>query len=341
MGIKNLTSFLKDHCPETITQIYLNEFNGKKAAIDVSIFLYRFKYKGNNLIPKFFEQINRLRCNNITPIYIFDGPPGPEKDNVMLIRKSKKEEKFIKLDEMRIEMNKTKDLHEKNSIQKKIDDLNNKIISVSKDDIIEVKKLFDLLNVKYIRAKGEADLLCSKLCSDNIVDFVISEDMDLLTSGSKYLLRDFNIYNNKATLYDLESIFKTLNITQEQFVELCILFGCDYLKRISGLGPKKSYKFIKQGFTIDKIIDSIQINKPNYMNEFNKDNYITEFNKSKYIFMNYDLSYVDMTLFKQDIIPLNNHGEIIDYISSYTKLSYKQIINRLKNIYNTKELSKQ
>ena len=337
MGIKNLTSFLKDHCPETITQIYLNEFNGKKAAIDVSIFLYRFKYKGNNLIPKFFEQINRLRCNNITPIYIFDGPPGPEKDNVMLIRKSKKEEKFIKIDKMRTEMTQTSDLEEKNNIQKKIDELNNKIISVSKEDISEVQKLFDLLNIKYVRAKGEADLLCSKLCTDNIVDFVISEDMDLLTSGSNYLLRDFNIYNNKATMYDLNCIFKTLDITQDQFIELCILFGCDYLKRICGLGPKKSFKFIKQGLSIDKIIDNIQENKYKYNNEFNKDTYINDFNKSKHIFMNYDLSYIDMTLFKPFVKSSINRSNVIDYLTKFTKLSYKQIINRLKNI--TKEIS--
>tara|TARA_B110001469_G_scaffold127672_1_gene149664 strand:- start:3714 stop:4736 length:1023 start_codon:yes stop_codon:yes gene_type:complete len=340
MGIKNLTSFLKEHCPQCINQINLYDLQGQKAAIDVSIFLYRFKYKGNKLIPKFFEQIHRLRSNNITPIYIFDGPPGPEKDNVMLIRKSKKEEKFIKLEELFNEMTNTKDLQQKNIIQKKIDDLNNKIISVSREDIIEVKNLFDLLNIKYVRAKGEADLLCSKLCTENIVDFVISEDMDLLTSGSNYLLRDFNIYNNKATMYNLDCIFKTLDITQEQFIELCILFGCDYLKRISGLGPKKSFKFIKQGLSIEKIIDNVQENKYKYMKEFNKDKYINDFNKSKHIFMNYDLSYIDLSLFKSNINPLNNQSEIIDYLLTYNNLSYKQIINRLKNIYNTKELSK-
>ena len=233
----------------------------------------------------------------------------------------------------------TDNLQEKNNIKKKIDDLNNKIISVSKEDIIEVKKLFDLLNIKYVRAKGEADLLCSKLCTDNIVDFVISEDMDLLTSGSHYLLRDFNIYNNKATMYDLNCIFKTLDINQEQFIELCILFGCDYLKRIAGLGPKKSFKFIKQGLSIDKIIDNIQENKYKYANEFNKDTYINDFNKSKHIFMNYDLSYIDLALFKPFVKSSNHQSEVIDYLLTYTKLSYKQIINRLKNI--TKELSKQ
>jgi len=335
MGIKNLTSFLKDHCPNSIRQINLSELNGKKAAIDVSIWLYRFKYKGNKLIPKFFEQINRLRINNITPIYIFDGPPGPEKNDVMSVRKTKKEEKFNKIDSLKNDLLNSDNVN-KLIIQNQIDELNNKIISVSREDIKAVKQLFDFMNIKYIRANGEADLLCSKLCTENIVDFVISEDMDLLTSGSKYLLRDFNIYNNKATLYDLDCILNTLNITYDKFVELCILFGCDYLKRISGLGPKKSFKMIKEEGSIESIIGILKQKKTVH------DTYIDEFKKSKDIFMNYDISYIDNSALNIDVTPITNkqQQDIINIISKHSKLSYKQIINRLNNIYNVKELSK-
>ena len=79
MGIKNLTSFLKSNCPQAIKEVMLRDLEGKKVAIDISIFLYKFKYKSNNLIPKFVEQINKLRIHNITPIYIFDGIPSIEK----------------------------------------------------------------------------------------------------------------------------------------------------------------------------------------------------------------------------------------------------------------------
>ena len=89
MGIKNLTSFLKSNCPQAIKEITLRDLDGKKVAIDISIFLYKFKYKSNNLIPKFVEQINKLRIHNITPIYIFDGIPSIEKKDVILDRKEK------------------------------------------------------------------------------------------------------------------------------------------------------------------------------------------------------------------------------------------------------------
>ena len=60
---------------------------------------------------------------------------------------------------------------------------------------------------------------------------VISEDMDHLTSGTKYLIRDFNIKNNIAKCYDLEKIKELLKINHDEFINLCILFGCDYLKK--------------------------------------------------------------------------------------------------------------
>ena len=82
MGIKELNTFLLKHTPNSIREISLMELSGKKVAIDTSIFLYRFKYKNGNLRKKFLEQINRLRINNITPIYIFDEKPPIEKKQV-------------------------------------------------------------------------------------------------------------------------------------------------------------------------------------------------------------------------------------------------------------------
>ena len=64
-------------------------------------------------------------------------------------------------------------------------------------------------------------------------------------------------------------------------------------------------------------------------------NPISQFNKSKQIFMDYDLSYIDKLSLNITIEPLleKNKKKIIDYVSKHTSLSYKQIINRLNNIY--------
>jgi len=330
MGIKNLTSFLKEHCPTSIRQINLKDLNGKKTAIDASIFLYRFKYKANRLIPKFLEQINRLRINNITPIYIFDGVPGEEKKEVIVSRQNKLKEKKVLMDTLKKEIDETEDVEQKNKLKQTLYKLDTKTIHVTKEDVKQVKYLFDLLNIKYIQAIGEADLLCSKMCSTGKVDFVITEDMDILTSGSKLLLRDFNIYNNKATLFDLGEILNKLEISYEKFVELCIMLGCDYLKRPNGMGPKKSFKLINECENVEDIVSKMEDK-----NIVLEDDYIEKFKKSKQIFMTYNMDYCSDVCVTIDPLFDNQIENISIFLNKYTGLSDTQISNRIKNIYNT------
>ena len=43
MGVKLLSSLLKNHCSNAIDKIHLSKLHGKKICIDTSIYLYRFK----------------------------------------------------------------------------------------------------------------------------------------------------------------------------------------------------------------------------------------------------------------------------------------------------------
>ena len=42
-----------------------------------------------------------------------------------------------------------------------------------------------------------------------------------------------------------EKVLSGLGLTEEQFVDMCILCGCDYASKIEGMGPVKAYKFIQ------------------------------------------------------------------------------------------------
>ena len=64
MGIKELGSFLQRECPEAIYNVKLSDRKGTKCAVDVSLFLYKFKYSnGENFLEKFIELINRFKIN--------------------------------------------------------------------------------------------------------------------------------------------------------------------------------------------------------------------------------------------------------------------------------------
>ena len=80
----------------------------------------------------------------------------------------------LKDDELKKQLDNTPstEINKLYEIKTQITKINRTILKVTKEDISQVKYLFDLLNIKHVRARGEADALCSKLCKEGFVDFV-------------------------------------------------------------------------------------------------------------------------------------------------------------------------
>ena len=47
---------------------------------------------------------------------------------------------------------------------------------------------------------------------------------------------------------NLKFCFSRFEFSQEQFVDLCILLGCDYVDKIKGVGPKKAIELVSSCF---------------------------------------------------------------------------------------------
>ncbi len=47
-------------------------------------------------------------------------------------------------------------------------------------------------------------------------------------------------------------------MSMDQFIDLCIMCGCDYTKNIGGIGPVKAFKFIKDCETIEGVLKKIE-----------------------------------------------------------------------------------
>ena len=91
---------------------------------------------------------------------------------------------------------------------------------------------------------------------------VASEDMDLLTFGTKKLLRNFSISKSKQMIeISLEKILEDFKMSMDQFIDLCILLGCDYSSTIKGIGTKKAFNFIKKYKSIEGVISFINESK--------------------------------------------------------------------------------
>ena len=282
MGIKNLTKLIKKFAPETIQHANLSDFNGKKFAIDTSIYMYRFMFalKCNKIpdaspVEGFIRQATAFVNNGIIPIYVFDGKPPKEKKHTIeerIVRKEKTSDKIEELNEIKknlIEKIDNKELIDKSivctngrsyttiaEVDNEIYKLDRRVLEVSYIHFEQCKEIFRLMGIPYIVASGEAEGLCARLVKEGFVDAAVSEDTDLYPCGSPLIIKDLNPDKGKISVCNFRELLVKLDITYEQLVDICILCGCDYLKcSIKGIGPFKAFQFIKELGSIEKIID--------------------------------------------------------------------------------------
>jgi exonuclease-1 len=97
-------------------------------------------------------------------------------------------------------------------------------------------------------APYEADGQLAYLSEIGYVDYINTEDSDLLALGCKKVI--YKLENDgKCIEIKLDNLGKCreLNFSlfnSDKFLQFCILSGCDYFK-IKGIGNKKAYQIIK------------------------------------------------------------------------------------------------
>lgn len=346
MGIKDLNTFLKEHTPNAVTNLHFNDLRNKTVAVDTSIYLYKFMYKNERFLESFFNQIAHLRQYNITPIYVFDGAPPPEKMEEIKVRKARKQLIKSEISTLKdeLEVLKQKNVQEdenSNEIKKqilaatfKLAKTKKKLIYITPEHTTELKYMLDLMNIKYIQANGEADSVCSKLNQNGVVDMVLSDDMDLLVTGTRILLRDYCLGSNRILVYNTDAIMNTLEVSYDMWVDFCILCGCDYSRRIRGMGPNNSFKYVKECGNIEEILNR-------YVGEDKKFKELPgnfDYIKSREL-MKFCSHYSELyNQIKVKMEPLfgNQLDTINKFIKKNTTLTDTKIRNRLYSIYGTK-----
>ena len=231
MGISRLNSFLRRRCNKNLTTVHLREFRGKTLVIDTSIYLYKFKADGC-IITNMYYMCILLKYYGITPIFVFDGKPPPEKRATIEKRKTKKAEAETEYNTLKKKLEGVYDTRLKKIIESKIIKLQRDFIRIKNREIREVKKLFQSCGISYIEADGEADKWCAKLVLSGRAYACISEDMDMFAYGCPFVLRYVSLCKHNAILYDLEGILTNLGITFSEFQTLCILAGSDYSSQV-------------------------------------------------------------------------------------------------------------
>ena len=290
MGIRNLNRYLRTQCPNSLKCIHLRELSGKKVAIDVSIYLYKYESE-NALLENMYVMLSIFMHYNITPIFIFDGKPPQEKKALLIKRKEEREEAQEEYNRLKNEL-----AQEQNTDQDKIElvsalnRLKRQIVQVSKEKIEKVKALIRAYGATYYDAPGEADELCALLVIKEKVWACLSEDMDLFVYGCTRVLRYFSLIGHTVVLYDMNGILKELEMTQTEFKEVCILSGTDYNIKKDDTNNKinlyltlKYFKQFKSENSNKSFYDWLQMNT-NYITNLDlliKINYMFDLNISR------------------------------------------------------------
>jgi flap endonuclease-1 len=257
MGIKNLLKLLKMY-PGLVQEKKFTDYKGKKIAIDISILLYQsviaIRNSGSDLVNNkgditshilglFNKTINLLK-NNIIPVYVFDGKAPELKKKVLTIRRNRRKESQEKMIDAETSEEKIKYFK--------------RTVSISKKQHDECRELLKLMGVPYVNAPGEADAQCAWLAKNNYVDAVLTEDMDILTFGSPIVIKYLSS-KKKSLEINLEKIKEVFGWTHNQFIELCVLLGCDYAYNITKVTYLKLFHEFQKCKDIKKVLNNIKM----------------------------------------------------------------------------------
>ena len=293
MGIQYLNRILRTYASNGIREIPLRSLKGKTLAVDTSIYLYRYQAE-DALIENMYLMISLFRHHDITPVFVFDGEPPAEKRELLEERKRDKEEAKQRWLELEEELNSaSKDDEKVNDIIEEMDKEKKKFVKISWKDINDVKELMNAYGVNIIEAEGEADQVCAKLVQKKLVDGCLSEDMDMFVYGCNKVYRYLSLLNSTVVQYDLRKILQSLNLTIDEFKQICILSGTDYnvhlddqiniygaLKLFGKYKKKNGNDFFQWLNDNDRISDYNKLNDVYKM--FNVYNMDMDFSRSKF-----------------------------------------------------------
>jgi flap endonuclease-1 len=213
----------------------------------------------------------------VRPCWVFDGKP-PEAKKRLLQERKKKKEKAV--DDQR-------EAQEAGDMDKvlKFAGMSVKVTSQMTND---AKELIRLLGLPVIEAPSEAEAQCSVMARSGKVYGAVTEDMDSLTFGCPILLRDFSNKDEPVIEIKLEVALKGLGVSMDQFIDICILCGCDYTDNIEGIGPIKAHKLVIEHKDIEGVlryVDESNLN-PKKKKKYLYDLESFDFNESRRLFKN-------------------------------------------------------
>ena len=299
MGIKNLHNILRKVCPQVYNTVPLTKYAFKKVAIDLSIFMCKYKTSfGANWLDAFLQMITVLRYHDIHFVIVYDSKAPPEKDNERKQRSEARAKSRLRVDKLQESWDAYRDTHadatrfsadmfrdedeqlygfiqkvteqDKDFSPSKIENelvrMRQSLLSIKAEDFELTKELFRICGVPVHIAAGEAEASCSALNRQGFVSAVLTDDTDVLAYGAPTMLCKIDWSTNTCIEIDYQEILTELRMTPSEFLDLCILCGTDYNSNIPKVGCDKSLKLIQQYRRIENIEEAFPMHDYSILN---------------------------------------------------------------------------
>jgi 5'-3' exonuclease len=182
------------------------------------------------------------------------------------------------------------------NVKNYISRLEKQIVYITSFDIIQLENVCLELNMKMIKANGEAEQLCSWLCQNGHVDAVWSEDSDLIALQCPIVLSRSKV-SGKMLKFVFSNLLSSSSLTVEQIVDWAILCGTDYNTPLKKIGVVRALEIIQKYKNIDEFINNGQTIHEQYKLT-NESFEALNYQYCRNVFLNFEPPTIDLPLNK-------------------------------------------
>jgi 5'-3' exonuclease len=234
---------------------------------------------------------------NITPLFVFDGKPPPEKNQILRERRLVKIDAESKYNLLDNELSTVTDNVIRGKIIREMDQLRRQFVRISDKDVRSVKEIMDAFGVRYYNAYGEADQYCASIQKSNKYSCYacMSDDMDMFVYGCSRVIRHFSLANETILMYYMDNILDDLNMSFHMFKQISVLSGTDYNSGDNDVTLYETMRWYREFDKTSSIVDKSDDNSF-YQWLYQNTKYITNMESLTHIHKMFDLIYIEENL---------------------------------------------
>lgn len=276
MGIKGLLPILK----KVLKRTHVSRYSNTRIGIDGHSWIHRviphiaaelyYSSPTQKHLDLFMSKLSGLLGYGITPILVFDG-------DFLESKRKTVEERRLQREKCRAEV----ELHLRRNDAPRARELMKRCVSVTPEILHSILRVLRANNIEFIVSPYEADAQLCFLQRTNYIDYILTEDSDLVAYGATRVLYKYD--GAHVEEYDSSRLHLCRDRHfQENILDICILSGCDYLDSIRGVGIITAHEKLKELGDVSSFVNHMQSLKRDVPRD-----YIDGFSRAKATFLHH------------------------------------------------------